>query len=1098
MIRFLIILWLGAATVVRGAEYHIYCSSTNTAAGDGTIGNPYSALSLVPGATITARAAAGDQVFVNLQRGSIFRQEWILPAGDFAVQAYDTLSTNNPIIAGDDVMTGWGIDPTLRSRGIVWTNSKAGVAMLFANGDLLSKQDSLDADRLLNHQWFTSNNVVWVRWDEGNPDELGIVLEGSVRATSMYANNRSNVAFHNITFRRASGYGVRVRNSPGFTFEECRFVQGQPLMELDNSPMIKVNRCVFQHCPSSSVPMVRLWNVGSTNWTFRYCLFENSAGSAISGAPGGGNSLVNCTFAKVSGYFVSMPANSYLGITNCVFSGTQAGPGSGTTAGVRSLGTCFMDSSLVMYSARRGSARTAGVTEFNRISGEPCYVSTRHPAWFVFTRDDSTSINYSINDVCLLRNRGLDWPVTLAYTTKVPNPVISLADSNALVWLVNQGAEVMSHARWHGNVMESRAFHVTYLGAASTATLTISNSHLTTTIDGMLDKNLDLTSPAYDTLGKVVAALNSGDYRATNRVNWGIANNTSSRLLANVNEANIAGAAHTNHLQWTDYVDEQVVGSKSDLELVFGQRSPPYAVKSFVLPGSQSDNTWPAVNAGIVNTNLQRAGYTSCRAGGSVPSCSYLASALNPFLLGNMPDSAGEILELSFNNQNTGDSSPKGNSFAGVNVTFSPAAALGTRAAVFNGSNAYLHRPASAAFDCRDGDWSLTVFVCPANLQGRQTVYFNGTNDVNYLWIYLDAMGAAHVEAATDGYDTVKVSTPAGVFTNGGWRWLWVQQAFDEWNIRVDDVLQGTVHSPLRLPYFSPTSTNYLGCRFAFSEGQRTDYFDGMMDEVEMFVNPLSLTLAAADSMGEEGGCGIFYTHATGPGKFMVKVDALQRHTGDIRVVTQQQFVEMCWANGTVSELDGMTLLRTNPLPNKADYRLRASSPCRHAGNPAALVGLTNQYDLLGMPITGGSGELLLSTISAGCYQYVPIPSLIPPAWYQQYGLEPDGAGDFLDLDGDSFNNFEEWIADTNPTNAASLFRIIAIEKGPPVTVSVPTSAQRLYTLYSITDLTSSWPDLTWNAVPGQVDIPGTGGLLTLTNGNDTETRLYRVGVRLP
>jgi hypothetical protein len=52
-------------------------------------------------------------------------------------------------------------------------------------------------------------------------------------------------------------------------------------------------------------------------------------------------------------------------------------------------------------------------------------------------------------------------------------------------------------------------------------------------------------------------------------------------------------------------------------------------------------------------------------------------------------------------------------------------------------------------------------------------------------------------------------------------------------------------------------------------------------------------------------------------------------------------------------------------------------------------------------------------------------------AWLASYGLPSDGSADYLDSDGDGMNNWQEYLAGTNPTNANSVFKISSAQVTP-------------------------------------------------------------------
>lgn len=167
------------------------------------------------------------------------------------------------------------------------------------------------------------------------------------------------------------------------------------------------------------------------------------------------------------------------------------------------------------------------------------------------------------------------------------------------------------------------------------------------------------------------------------------------------------------------------------------------------------------------------------------------------------------------------------------------------------------------------------------------------------------------------------------------------------------------------------------------------------------------------------------------------------------------------------------------------NLRLQPSSPCINAGDNSNAVGLTD-FDR--------NPRIKGSTVDIGAYEFQTPASAISYAWLQQYALPIHASTDYADPDRDGMNTWQEWRADTNPTNALSALRMVTVTHGTAgweVTwQSVPS---RKYWLDRATNLTSlpAFLNLKSN-INGQTSTT-TYTDTTATNGGSF---FYRVGVQ--
>ncbi len=219
-------------------------------------------------------------------------------------------------------------------------------------------------------------------------------------------------------------------------------------------------------------------------------------------------------------------------------------------------------------------------------------------------------------------------------------------------------------------------------------------------------------------------------------------------------------------------------------------------------------------------------------------------------------------------------------------------------------------------------------------------------------------------------------------------------------------------------------------------------------------------------------------------------------------------------------KIDGSTTV-TYDLPGTTDATVNAGMQMAFATNDTPYEAGAGVYDSGGGTFVTNSGVWKLAGINTVLYggpDYtgvfaISIPDYaswatnvmnpngdlnsngIPNYWEEQYGTIT-GLVASADNDVDGFSNLQEYIADTNPTNAASFFEIDAIVARANQTVTFLGSTARQYQVfYTTNNLTVT--NLIWIAAhTNKVWGAGTNTTITVTNTGDKA--FYRLKVSLP
>lgn len=115
-----------------------------------------------------------------------------------------------------------------------------------------------------------------------------------------------------------------------------------------------------------------------------------------------------------------------------------------------------------------------------------------------------------------------------------------------------------------------------------------------------------------------------------------------------------------------------------------------------------------------------------------------------------------------------------------------------------------------------------------------------------------------------------------------------------------------------------------------------------------------------------------------------------------------------------------------------------------------------------------------------------------PLYWLAEHGLSADDSGEASDTDSDGVSAGAEYVAGTVPTSAVSVLSVKATRAGSEAILSWPTVTGRVYAAEWATA-----PNASYDALPGQTNLPSSVTSVTDTLHAASASAVYRITVQL-
>lgn len=435
-----------------------------------------------------------------------------------------------------------------------------------------------------------------------------VIIDGSGVFSHTLVIADTGIHLENLWVKGASSFSYyTIKGSRQFTATNIKVYGGARLLHLQHNVNLRsvFSRCIFQNSADTYYP-IRIDNQMVNGADFNFCVFKDIGNIRI--YEGTIYDFNNCFFiSRLNNVLEISGGSPTVTMNNCIVRGYPGSFQSISPAFVNNRSaqgaTFTLNYCNVPYPANplNSTLYSTGITINNNITDDPMFTVSSYPVKVVMIIDDV--INFT--DFQALYTEASSRGAVASFACNLYG--MTSRQMDILSGYISEGFEWSSHAQGLDSILNSVNgidFSYTLQGGETTSTVEITENNIVLQVDGVVVHSLPLSPYVLGDLVNYIGA--NWNYVTINMHDEDYHTESNAKDLEIISTTNCVSIVHLT-LDQDDYLQTEIVDSKSTIEAEVASRIGNYTVRTMVWPDYEKNDASILV--------AKSAGYLSVRGG---------------------------------------------------------------------------------------------------------------------------------------------------------------------------------------------------------------------------------------------------------------------------------------------------------------------------------------------------------------------------------------------------------------------------------------------------------------------------------------------------